>query len=177
MAPVEPHIRCLLPRVDIFHLLSDNSHIGTIVVTTTTTTIIIIIHSSTATATGWCPQLVILLHVVAFVRGGGLSVRTKKTNSVPEKWYLGVFPSLAPWIYKPLLRHLIFIFDYCHYQNIYSQSQNHCVQNCLIFGDKYVPQSAQILMMGLPSDCLVQTSEMKPNFENCQRQPKTFFNL
>ena len=26
MAPVEPHFRCLLPPVDIFHLLSDNSY-------------------------------------------------------------------------------------------------------------------------------------------------------
>ena len=68
--------------------------------------------------------------------------------------------------YRPLLRHLIFfifhqylpwfpsgyhpriMFDHSQCQNIHSQSQNCCFKNFLIFGKKFVPQSARICAIG-----------------------------
>ena len=37
------------------------------------------------------------------------------------------------------------MFDHSYCQNIHSQSQNRCLQNLPIFGEKYLPQSVRLL--------------------------------
>ena len=57
-----------------------------------------------------------------------------------------IFHQYSPWF--PSEYHLRIIFDHSHCQNIHSQSQNCCSKNFLIFGEKLVPQSAQMCATG-----------------------------